>query len=1072
MQVSEHLHLVLPEQGTKALVHITDKLDPNGKPIVQHRWFNDTDGLVAAVGKLNALPRIYMGMAGYDDAKKRKQEHSLFIRSIYHDLDAGPEKYAKAVAKGKPDSVYETQQHAIADVARLAKLTGMVPTLINSSGMGLHVYWVLDRDYSVAEALPVMLRVKAAFKALGVKSDPAVPGDTARILRPVGSLHSVAEDGTEIRVTNLLHKPAKVYTLDQVNDLIDPHVPVSIFLPKSKVYEDFTIVNNDILQYREHTNSLAKGAEKCAALAEIRDLKGAVEEPYWRLMIGVSTFCQTDGEYKRHEWSEGDSRYDEGQVEDYANRWNAGPPKCATFAEHCDKCHSCPYAGKITSPIQLCRVDAVVEAVTELPEAPLSIPEEQPDASFTDFAGETDAPVTAEEFNLAQLKASRPELFERSDKVNTFYFKDTGSGGEWRLYARILEEVTGADGTTTKVVVDKHVASRLFWYESCTMSTSEDSGGTQVELVVVMNPSSLRRQRCHIPASVMADNSGFAKAMLSNNIIFTHERNAISLTRTYMTMEQNRVQNETRYAVRKRFGYDWFTHKGADTFVCAYGDLLQFPNGRIERVMMNPALDGAKQHILPGALPASDKGVWAGSVYGEAIVPAAQKYAEFIRKHYAGPEYAMHRMVIALGIGSAYLVFTDPSSLVPGGTLPPNGGVVSLYSTETGKGKTALLNVIGAAFGAGAQVLGGDKSGATQLGRSTLASQLGVFPLLLDEVSQNDADRQASEIQNFANGQSRVRATKTGGLSKPDNWNLITLMSTNKSQVDLVRFAPDKKNVEAILARLIEIDFSCAPDVDQSTSSFGRDYAEISRLGGAVGMLLTRIAVSRGRNDMAEKCQKRFAEVCGRYDMNMNTRFYGRMFSAAFMANRALAVLGVNLFDEDDLADSFGKVIRNLVNLIKVGRKTASSHVDDLIDDMSRHIAVTHSYPTRGFGTTVIKHTPVLNESYLVQPMVGREVKESGVLMIRVKDVQKWCAEKKIPLEKMLAALIESGRLIYNTKANSHQHKRSLTAGIAGVISQPRCQVFMFNIADRGGLSVVGEQRGAVFEDEPEAVSA
>lgn len=1073
MQTSEHLHLVLPEQGYKALIHITDKIGQNGRPLVKTRWFETTDALTEAINQQPNTPRLYMGMAGFAEPTKREQDNARFIRSIYHDLDAGPEKYAKALAKheqtGAPIKVYETQAQAVADMVRIAKLTGLVPTLINSSGMGLHVYWVLDRDYTVEEAQPVMLRVKAAFKALDVKSDPAVPGDTARVLRPVGSLHSVAADGTEIRVSPLMHKPTRVYTLDEINTAIEPHVPESVFLPKIQGLEEFAILNNDVLQYHEYNNSMAKGAEKCAALAELRDMRGQVEEPYWRLMIGHSTFCQVDGEDLRHEWSQGDKRYDEGVVEDYANRWKAGPPKCSSFAEHCDACHKCPFAGKITAPIQLCRVDAEFEVVEAAPEPqPVAAPAEVDESDSMDSfnlgpADEADTPIE-ESFDLKELRTSRPELFQKQEKVGTYYFKATENKTGWRLYARVLEETAGADGESVKVVVEKHIASRLFWFESCTMSTGDEESSTQIEMVVVLNPSSLRRQRFHVPASALVDNSAFAKAMLSRNVLFTHEDKSQHLTRKYMIMEYERIQNETRYAIRSRFGYDWFSNAGTDTFVCAYGDLLQYPGGKLERVMMNPALEGTKQHLLPGALPPSEKGSWDMSAYKQHIQPAAKKYAEFVKKHYSGPQFRDHRVAMAIGIGSAYLVFTDPGGLVPGGAMPANGGVVSLFSTETGKGKTALQNVIGAAFSAGKSLIGGDKSGATHLSRVYTASQLGVFPLLLDEVSQNDVAQQASEIQNFANGQARITATRTGGVRKPSNWSLVTVMSTNTSQVDLILNAEGQVNKEALLARILEIDFGKAPEVDPANSSYRNDFAEVSQYGGAIGMLLTHAAVTLGRNQMAELSRDEFQSVCEQFGMEQNSRFYGRMFAAALLANRTLARMGVNLFDTEDLVEGFRVCTQRLVGNLKVGRKTVEEHLGNMLDDFAKHIAVTTSWPSRGSNRAP---TPLLNETNLQLPVVGREVKDKGFVMLRAKDVAQWCAKRRINHDKFIDSLRETNRLVLD--GTDPVSKRAVTSGIPGIVAQPRCSVYTIDIRSTSGVSVAGQP--PLASDEPIAVN-
>lgn len=95
-------------------------------------------------------------------------------------------------------------------------------------------------------------------------------------------------------------------------------------------------------------------ADRCAQVSEFRDT-GCSNEPLWWKCIGVAKHC-ADGVVKAHEWSKQYPGYDPGETQAKLDNWGYGPTTCEEFKKldkDDSKCQGCPYAGKITSPIQL-----------------------------------------------------------------------------------------------------------------------------------------------------------------------------------------------------------------------------------------------------------------------------------------------------------------------------------------------------------------------------------------------------------------------------------------------------------------------------------------------------------------------------------------------------------------------------------------------------------------------------------------------------------------------------------------------------------------------------------------------
>lgn len=1019
----QQFDLTLPRQGRRALFRASNK---------SNTFFDTNEELLAECQRLVDEPGVYMAVCSFGAEDKRTQANAQFCRSLYIDIDAGAEKYARAPTKAYPDA-----KDALAALVAFCKTIDLKPSLIISSGMGLHVYWVLDDDYPTAAVRPVMDKLKQACAVLDLRADPNVTADTARVLRPVGSLYSKDSDGTERRVT-------AIKITDAVHSLSDVALKMLPYAPQDATPKiDLPNINDDILTYPDNDHSLAKGLEHCGALKEIADAGGNVPEPFWRLMLGVAKACNVDGSEIAHKVSENDPRYDAANLDGYLDRWTTGPALCTSFAEHSSACKGCPHNGRIKSPIVLCRVDVVV------PDEPAPEPE-------------VEAPETVPEHIDEPIEERRPELFD-IPQAGGVYFRPNQIKTVWQLHARIIEDLPDpADPSgkkTVKMWVDHIIANRLFWLESCT-KTFTDNDGIQIELVVIASPNSKEQHRSHISASVLADNATFAKKMLACGVVFTADRRAVQLCREYLINEYQRVQNKMKFTVRSHYGFDW--HDGQ--FLCAHGDIIIRPKS-LERTIVNTRLDGPiLGRLKVGCLPNSPQGVWPASVIETHVAPAARRYAEFIAQHYQGPEHAAHRFALALGLGSLYLIFTDANKFYEGAEIPPSGGVVSLVG-ESGRGKTALQRLISAAFGVGGNIIGGDESGATKLSRSAVASAFAFYPLVLDEVSQNDPERQASEVQMLANGTSRLRATKDGSLSQAGgNWNLITLMSTNTSQVSAMMGA---KNASAMLARLIEIDFDGVPldspeSVRAQVSAYEDAASVVFREGGAIGMLLGYLAVRQGKEWMSEKALSIMSKLETRYGLKSDARYYARMAAACFLTARMLRqTVGIELISEDELHQHFEAATARLSLSQKSIADTPDEILSRMLSDLSQRIVITKDSPTPGRRTT----TPVLNINNLQTPLVGRQVNDERRVYLTVNAVNHWCTNNRVPLDKLMTNLRLNGRLAIS-KAGEAYVRRSLTCGVAGLPDLPRVRCYAFNISM--GSEVFDTK--PVEEDQPDEV--
>ena len=112
---------------------------------------------------------------------ERKRNNVVSFKPLFIDIDVKPNDPAAYAATAEAEAAL---QKFLAD-------TGMPePSMVVRSGSGgLHVYWVADLPMDIATWQPLADALKRACEHHGLKADPVVTADAARILRVPGTLN-------------------------------------------------------------------------------------------------------------------------------------------------------------------------------------------------------------------------------------------------------------------------------------------------------------------------------------------------------------------------------------------------------------------------------------------------------------------------------------------------------------------------------------------------------------------------------------------------------------------------------------------------------------------------------------------------------------------------------------------------------------------------------------------------------------------------------------------------------------------------------------------------------------------
>lgn len=326
MTAGDFLARVLPESGRGRYILFQNK---------RHSFFNNLDEIAAAIEQRKDTQGLYFATAAYGAEDNRTGANVVALRSYRIDVDAGAEKFAK-----HPDGAYPTQRDALDALIAFVQSTSLTPTLIVSSGEGLHVYWCLTESIAPADWKPVALQLNAAGAAHGLKIDAGCTADLARVLRPIGTLHKNGRRVELLQNTGAVYAPGDIAAKLAALAAADAMAPVSYDPSVNADVATKTRPDN-----RERDAGLI--AKQCPMVGNFAAGK-PVTEPVWRVILGVLKFCR-DGERLWHGWSALDPRYDRAEAQRKWDLYQAGPSGCGAAPQ----CKTCKHGASLGTPVLL-----------------------------------------------------------------------------------------------------------------------------------------------------------------------------------------------------------------------------------------------------------------------------------------------------------------------------------------------------------------------------------------------------------------------------------------------------------------------------------------------------------------------------------------------------------------------------------------------------------------------------------------------------------------------------------------------------------------------------------------------
>lgn len=886
----------------------------------------------------------------------RTQDNAVAQKCLWLDIDCG-----------KNDSVYANETEAIQALHNFLRATHLPIPIIVSSGHGLHVYWPFTDTISTNHWRQLAHILKTLCVYFNFVTDHSRTTDPASVLRlPYTHNYDIANKyngaTTPVRV---LVKASATPTLTLANLLVKAvrDNRLQIAPVKSQVSTQAvdgvlsapTDLHFDTASFNGPLRSPLRIVQEC------KQVKTAGLGTYtqWYNMMLVMKHC-VNGEQAVHLISKTDpSRYDYHTTQtkfQQATEGGYGPCRCDTF-DNKDPgiCQSCPYWGKITSPLMLGDVHQPTTTVKMAP------------AAISPVGDSTVVPVDA-----------IPTM-----EVMPYHTKEfsvvPGKGIVWHKRQLVTGEALDPDEE------DKHYITKdilISDTEVYVHSVCVDTTGETVKRSYVIRKQSPGKAAEDILLDIDSNlgSQPMIKWLGNHAMLPIHPRYNKQMSdfmSVYLAAVQNRLPE---IFVRDHFGWvktqDKYTGQQQEGFIV--GNTMYSEQGP------SPVkLDERAQQLADPFVPTGRLEVW-----------------KHIPKMYRILDQPFPALMLCTAFAAPFMRY---------GTGVATNIAYSLWDIKGGKGKSTVLEAASGVWGNPRDILQSkNDTHASRFQKYTVYKNL---PIFIDEVTTMKESDVTDLIYDIVNGREKSRSTAGGtGLAKQGRWDTITLFTSNKSLYEMLRSY--RAQTDATHMRVIEMQ--C--DFKDYT---GTDYQRyISTICGTIRQHYglagpAFLEYCFAHPEVIDNIQREVEDFVQKYSRASDERFWMYGTGITLAAARAAVAAGLLDYDIDGWLLPYAVNVM-LPHIRAVVRQAAPTGPNLLADFLNEHLSNTlvvmsadrkpdqqDSNTQSGLDTYV--------RTYPVHSLCVRQELDTNTYYVSSKQLQIWCMQNNLSLDVLLQELQQHG---------------------------------------------------------------
>lgn len=813
--ITEFYKKTLASQG----VYCVATIEPNTGRTRQH-YVESIDEIEPKINQLKAeQSNIYVAMSTFKGYSRNKDD-AIFARSFYIDLDVDPD------VDPDDEKKFKSKEEANNALDKFVSDVGLPQPTKLDSGRGMWGYWAFDRDIPIEEWLIYAKKFKELCFSKGLKIDPSVTAEAARIARAPDCLNYKTNPPSPTKVISDI---INVYSFDEFKEFLGAEEPSieSILLQVQKggltdAEKKIRGLDNFETSFEKILNASIDGTG-CKQIKHIYENQNDISYDLWTAALTVANKC-VDGEQAIHVISEKHHNYSPEDTSYRASSFQGVYPCTAFATANPGGCDGCPHRGKITNPLAL---GQVFKAATD----PLPYLPEEEQTEYEDM-----------EFNVI-------------DHVNN----TVADPNAFFLPGSLFPFVAGANGGIYKQIQGKR-------------NKDGSVSDPQLLLVCKYNVLPYRRLSNRIDGDCLAIRVTFPKDP-PKDILFpmSNAGSSVEVTKFFykngIYFEQGVVNHFMEYLIRwgvvlshenkadiMKTHMGWTDEDNRDGFVIGQKEYRK--NGTVIDSPISPLTENVAYHC-------NEKGSF------ELWKQAANNLNT--------PGMELHAFVMLAGFASPLLTFSSTK-----------GASICLQG-EAGAAKTGAMFSCMSMWGNPEVLYIHAKNGATFNGLRGRMLTLGNLPLAIDEVTNIHAETMSDLIHLISTGKSRIKMQSSINAERAleESASLFAIMTSNKSIYD--RLTEFKADPNGEVSRLIEFSIG-QPAILNSDPTFGaRTFEPMKQNFGHAGPkfiqaifdLQNRGEIIRDYSDPNQKYGLRVQKWIDRfhsdYGFNAANRFYNNV---------------------------------------------------------------------------------------------------------------------------------------------------------------------------------------------------
>lgn len=655
--------------------------------------------------------------------RRRVNDNVKSLRCFVWDIDLGAD-----------EKKHDTAEEALAELERWCEITNMPwPTDIVSSGGGLHVYWVIDRELSRENWVNVASRIKVLAIRHGGKlaADTTRISDAAGVLRPVGTFNHKAEYG----------EPRPVEWLEDngvlpARDLIQPleHIDPVIKAPMMRTNMVAPLWGQFLCAPPRTQMDFRELVVACPQVQRHIQARGQVSEPDWYALAQLLGYVK-HGRELFHKLSAGDTRYNYADADNKFTQvfdLDKGPTTCTQMAavetDGGSTCEGCPFYNRARNPS---------DALNQLRR------------SRTRQATE----VKVERAQTEETAAD--ELEEDEDElavIPTGYSIMTG---------KLEKEVHGDEGETYWQVISDHIIYMEDVTDPGQIGSSEAST-IYVRTIQKLEDGTEIDRSTPLPAKCLATVGEFYKAALEHGLPVT-EPKAIHEYLGHCRAALLRRRSNTR--LTEQFGWMDKSHFATGVHMLS--------KDHVRKVQLAPAIKAAGTYLSSRSGTLAE---WS-NIFNSYVDGIDQN------QQTARDVWGAYGFVAMTGFAAPLMRMTGQRCL----TLSLEGA--------SGIGKSAAMRLASSVWGKPNENT--TKASDTVNYREQVIAAHGSLPILYDEVTVEDDDYLREFIMKMTQGTGRNRLNSNADMrTAMHEWHTMVVMSANKEVSRMIRGRSTAANAE------------------------------------------------------------------------------------------------------------------------------------------------------------------------------------------------------------------------------------------------------------------------------------